>query len=376
MRKTLGVIRGARNSVIEFYQHFETFDVRFIAASFKPFVYTGARKDNFWLVNLPFYPPLGFDPALLVRQQGNLSWVFIKDLESYLAGCDAICITDSYYFFNLQVVQWAKKYSMPVVTIIWTSIPHHITTWLPPYSYITQQIVEATDLFILRSKTALQFTDSLDIPRNKVKVIYKGMNLSKFKPRPRKEKEDLKILFTGSLATAKGLDDLLDVYRRLRQKYTNISFIVAGDGEMKSELEKQDRKGIVDFRGFVAYDRLPELYAEADIFCTPSKYQTLFGIKVWEEYFSYTLMEAQAAGLPIVSTKTGGILEEVGDDNLLVKPGDRKALAEALEKLIVNPSLRERLGWENRKRAEKLYDARKQALETENAILDLLHKRK
>jgi len=156
-RKTIAVVRGNRQNVISFYENFEELNVKFISASFKPFKYRSGNK-NFEFINLPYYNFLKFDPAKLFNQYGNLSFAFIRNLEEYLEGVDIINISDTYYFSNLQAVNWAKKNRVPVVTVVWCTIPNHITTWFPPYSFITKKIVEATDLFILRSKTALIFT--------------------------------------------------------------------------------------------------------------------------------------------------------------------------------------------------------------------------
>ena len=108
----------------------------------------------------------------------------------------------------------------------------------------------------------------------------------------------------------------------------------------------------------------------ADIFVTPSKNLKFLSIKVWEEYFSYTLMEAQASGLPIVATRCGGISEEIDSRNYRVPQGDKEALYKALEGLIESSTKRRQLGDINRRRAEKLFDSRVQAKLTEKAILN------
>jgi len=372
-RKTIAVVRGNRQNVISFYENFEELNVKFISASFKPFKYRSGNK-NFEFINLPYYNFLKFDPAKLFNQYGNLSFAFIRNLEEYLEGVDIINISDTYYFSNLQAVNWAKKNKVPVVTVVWCTIPNHITTWFPPYSFITKKVVEATNLFILRSRTALKFTDSLNIPRSKTKVIYKGIDLQKFSPSPvTSRRSQITILFTGNLSRAKGLDDLLYVFEELREHYKGLKLIVAGDGEMREQIKRLSLSSTsVEFRGFVPYERLPDLYREADIFCAPSKEKRLLGIKVWEEYFPYALMEAMASGLPIVSTRSGGIDEEVGNENPLVVRGDTNALKIALDSLILDKNKRQRISSLNRARAKEFFDEKIQAQKTEEAILKLL----
>ncbi|OGM64300.1 hypothetical protein A2961_00210 [Candidatus Woesebacteria bacterium RIFCSPLOWO2_01_FULL_39_21] len=370
-KKTLSVIRGNRGEVADFYRNFSRFKIKLITGWQS--VFSKTQKDRFEFYFLPFYKPLKFDPASLLNQRGNLSWTYIKDLEECLGGSSIVSITDTYYFFNLQAVNWACANSVPMVTVIWCTIPNHITSWFPPYSFITKKVVEATDLFILRSKTALQFTDSLAVPRSKTKVIYKGVDLHKFSPSPvTNHQSPITVLFTGNLSKAKGLDDLLFVFEHVRKHYKDLKLVIAGDGELRRQIMNLHGRGVVDYRGFVPYEKLPDLYREADIYCAPSKYKSFLGIKVWEEYFSYALMEALGSGLPIVTTSSGGIEEEVGSKNLLIEPGNRHQLKKALTRLIESKSLRLSLALNNRKRAEELFDAKKQAELTEKAILEVV----
>ncbi|MFV1917771.1 MAG: glycosyltransferase, partial [Patescibacteria group bacterium] len=124
--------------------------------------------------------------------------------------------------------------------------------------------------------------------------------------------------------------------------------------------------------GYVKHTEIPKIYRKADIFVSPSR-ERYIGPFLWnEEFFGYTLMEAQASGLPIAATRCGGIPEEVGEDNLLVDQNDPKNLILALKTLIKDDKLRRELGRKNRKRAEKLFDLKKQVKKTETEILKLL----
>lgn len=371
-KRVMAVIRGTRESVIDFYEEFEKFEVRFIAGSRKPYRYH-SEKTNFQFINTGFFKPIIFDPASIFTHYGNLSWIYFKELERYLEGVDVVNITDTYYFINYQAVNWAMKNNVPVVTIIWCTIPNHITTWLPPYSYITKKVIEATELFILRSRTALNFTDSINIPRSKVKVIYKGVDLRVFKPQKRQsESGKVNLLFVGNLTKAKGLDDLIEIFLRLYKKYNDIELTVAGSGEMENTVIKLGRQYPINFKGFVEYEKLPELYRNADVFCIPSKERKLLGLSLTGEYFPYVAMEALASGLPIVASRIGGLPEAIGGDNFIVSPGDLRALEKAIEGLVKDKSFRQSLGAKNRKRAEVKFNIKLQAEKTEDAILSIL----
>lgn len=176
----------------------------------------------------------------------------------------------------------------------------------------------------------------------------------------------INILFVGNLTRAKGIDDLVFVFKKLRNNYQNIKLTVCGDGPLDKILKSD---GVL-YKGKVKYDSLPEIYKTADIFVSPSKDVKIFGIKVWEEYFSYTLMEAQAAGLPIIATKCGGISEEIDSRNYLITQGDRDGLYNALDGLINDSKKRLMLGEINRRRALEYFDARIQAAATEREIIN------
>jgi glycosyltransferase involved in cell wall biosynthesis len=118
-------------------------------------------------------------------------------------------------------------------------------------------------------------------------------------------------------------------------------FVLAGDGSERAALEQQAAAlgvaGQVTFAGQVPNSALRQmLSAEWRVFVLPSL----------EEPLGVVIVEAMAAGLPIVATRAGGVLDLVRDEEtaLLVPPGDSAALAAAQIRLARDPALRERLG--------------------------------
>ena len=228
--------------------------------------------------------------------------------------------------------------------------PKSYKFWLPPYSLITKKVVAATDLFILRNKSAMGFARSIGVPNKKIQVIYKGIDLKKFSPVKKISSQKVNILYIGKNIISKGVGDLQKAYQKLINDGLKVNLKIVSNAP---------------------YSNLPEIYRWADICCSPSREIRFLGIKIWEEYFSYTLMEAQASGLPIVTTKSLGVIEEVDPRNEIVEKGDTDALYKSLKKLVLSKSLRLKLGKINRVRAEKFFDAKIQAKETEAAILKI-----
>jgi glycosyltransferase involved in cell wall biosynthesis len=115
--------------------------------------------------------------------------------------------------------------------------------------------------------------------------------------------------------------------------------LLAGDGSLRPVLEGRPRVHLLGVR-----KDLPELLSGCDLFALASD---------WEGH-PIALMEAMAAGLPVVATAVGGVPEIVGDAGLLVPPGDRDALHSALENAL---KMREKCAFTSRKRAE-MFDIR------------------
>jgi glycosyltransferase involved in cell wall biosynthesis len=121
-------------------------------------------------------------------------------------------------------------------------------------------------------------------------------------------------------------------------------FAIVGDGELRDELEASARETPnVVLTG--TRDDIPDVLASLAVFAFPSLYEGL----------CLAVIEAQAAGVPVVATPVGGIRETVvdGETGLLVPPGDPPALARAIRRLLGDRELAERLAAEARKRVER-----------------------
>jgi glycosyltransferase involved in cell wall biosynthesis len=122
--------------------------------------------------------------------------------------------------------------------------------------------------------------------------------------------------------------------------------LVAGDGPQRAELEAEVlRLGVGDDVSLLGdRDDVPELLAAADVFVLPSR----------SEAMPMSVLEAMAAGLPVIASEVGGVPELVlaGKTGLLVEPGRPDALALAIQCLGADPALRRRMGEAGRRRAE------------------------
>lgn len=162
--------------------------------------------------------------------------------------------------------------------------------------------------------------------------------------------EALVIASVGRLHPVKGLAKLLVAMKSVHARFPEVYLWLVGDGELRSTLEAQARQlGLDDVVVFTG-TRLdvPEILTAVDIFTLASHVEGM----------PNAILEAMAAGLPVVATQVGGVPEIVveGQTGLLVPPADDKVLAQALLTLIEDASLRRRLGLAGRQRVLGQFD--------------------
>ena len=155
------------------------------------------------------------------------------------------------------------------------------------------------------------------------------------------------LLFVGRHEPRKGLLTLLKAYRLLRLDGTRCRLLVVGTGPQEREARRYvmtRRLPDVEFLGRVGDAEKAQLFRTADVYVSPATGRESFGI---------VLLEAMAAGAPIVCSDIHGYKGVVRREReaLLVEPGDRKALAAAMGRLLADPDLRSRLSRAGRERA-------------------------
>jgi phosphatidylinositol alpha-mannosyltransferase len=182
------------------------------------------------------------------------------------------------------------------------------------------------------------------------RIIPNGVDLDRFaEAEPYEELRDgtLNILFLGRLEERKGFIYLLKAYHRLRKRHVDARLLVVGAGPKLREYKRYvGLRGIrdVEFLGRVTDEQKVRYFASADIYCAPNTGQESFGI---------VLLEAMAAGVPIVASDIHGFkrVVERNVQGLLVEPRNPRALAAALYTLATDADLRHRMGDAGRERA-------------------------
>jgi L-malate glycosyltransferase len=188
----------------------------------------------------------------------------------------------------------------------------------------------ATSLVIANAQAVADDTRVNErLPAEKLAVVYNGLPESAFAaPDPATiETQNPVLLCVANLKSHKGHRHLLDAVALLQARGTPCTVLLAGEGEERQALERQAARLGADVRFLGATQRTGALLARADVVVLPSL----------SEGMSNAVMEAMAAGRPIVATDVGGTPELLRGRGLLVAPGDPLGLAAAIEHLLADP---------------------------------------
>jgi glycosyltransferase involved in cell wall biosynthesis len=181
-------------------------------------------------------------------------------------------------------------------------------------------------------------------------VVPLGIDLDRFaSARPALEKERPLVGNVARLAPQKDHRTLIEAARLVPEA----EFVIVGDGELRSELERAAGPNV---RLLGARDDVPELLASFDVFAFPSLFEGL----------CVAVIEAQAAGVPVVATPVGGIRETVvdGETGLLVPTGDPAALAAAIRRLLEDREAAQAMAAEAKRRVRERFSVERVVEET------------
>lgn len=208
-------------------------------------------------------------------------------------------------------------------------------------AFVCRQLARITAAVTCVSpETAREFADETGIPARRVGVLSLGVDTDRFQPPPSGGRAETRPVVFGCAARLnpiKGHDVLLAAAAELRRRgRTGFQVRLIGDGPVRPSLEALAASfGLGDTVGFLGTRHdLPEQLQDLDVFVLPSH----------REGRPLSIMEALAAGLPVVATAVGSVpgLVRDGETGLLVEPGDPAALADAMETMLLDASFRQR----------------------------------
>jgi len=237
--------------------------------------------------------------------------------------------------FSLVALQTvlARDLLAPRAALVFYSAVNVPRTWRPPYRWIEGLVLRRADG---------AHAPNADVPailrgkgmRGPTEVIPLGVDVQRFAKAAPLELPEIRrprIGFVGRLEPVKGLDVLLDAVAQLR---TPASLVIVGDGSLGGHLHQR-----AHVLPSVSYDQVPSLLKALDVLVLPS----VTILPLHREQFGRVLVEAMAAGVPVIGSSSGAIPEVIGDAGLVVPERDAAALANAIERVLTDAQLRAQL---------------------------------
>lgn len=209
-----------------------------------------------------------------------------------------------------------------------------------PIFYLAEVALQPwADMLLAVSESEAEFSRQIGFPPAKIRIIRNGVRPEAYTPVGLGERSSQRTVGTvTSFRPQKDSKTFLNACALLHKYDKSLHFVACGAGrqlgQAKRTAERLALGGQVEFTGWV--DDIPARIASWDVFVLATHFEGL----------SFALLEAMAAGLPIVASRAPGVEEVIvhGETGLLVPPDDPEALAEAARQLLEQPLLAERMG--------------------------------
>ena len=206
-------------------------------------------------------------------------------------------------------------------------------------------------VYVPSRQTGKELVDK-GLSADKIRPYPRGVDAEAYHPRYRngfyqrhyKLGDDLKLLYVGRVSKEKNLPLLVDVFKDLSAVMPNLHLVVVGEGPYFREMKKALEGRPATFTGFLQGRDLAEAYAAAEMFVFPSTTDT----------FGNVILEAQASGLPVIVTDSGGPRENMidGETGLMVRGDDPAAFRRAVAELAGDPLRLKKMGQAARRYVE------------------------
>ncbi len=275
------------------------------------------------------------------------------------------------HFFNdgLDAVEIGKRLDLPVVT---TLHGHDITKHdnANRGNPRTAGFFASVTRVIAVSRFIAEQALARGCPEDKLLQHYIGIDLERFS-NAKRETEHPSLLFVGRLVEKKGCTYLLQAVQKLKPRFPELQLTLVGDGGLAESLrrEAEEREIDVVFCGSQDAGQIREHMSRSWLFVAPS----ITAADGDAEGLGMVFLEAQALETPVVSFRSGGVVEAVQDETsgLLCDEKDVDALAANIATLLENRDLRHNMGLAGRRRVEEQFDIRRQCAKLETIYAEL-----
>lgn len=247
--------------------------------------------------------------------------------------------------YDMVIIENRPGYALKLSAHINAMIVHHLhNDFLNKHVNGAKEIYDTATRIITVSNYIGNCVKSIDQQGQKCVTVYNGIDLNSFSQAQAQElnrsalglkPNDFVMIFSGRIVQQKGIRELILAMNMLKE-YEDIKLLVIGssfygndnaDNDYVKQL-KENAQGLEDriiFTGFVPYSQMPNYLAISDVAIIPS---------LWDDPLPTSVLEAMAMGMPIITTRRGGIPEEVTPDNAILLPTDHNFVSKLLAAIL------------------------------------------
>lgn len=251
-----------------------------------------------------------------------------------------------------RIASWRAGIPLIAISRGWTGEDYYIRV----YEWIDKMFLRLSDHIVAVSAKQQQKVTDLGIPNDKVTVIHNCINVNgrveptaSIRTELGLESDALLVISAGRLSPEKNYGGMIDAAKIVAEKNRNVNFAVFGEGVLRAELEEKITTAGLSDRFFLPgfHTGMQSILSEIDIFVLPS----------FTEGLPNVILEAFAAGKPVVATAVGGTPEVVEDgvSGFLTDPQKPEYMAECILRLAEDPELRKVMGTRGLESVKKNY---------------------
>lgn len=310
-------------------------------------------------------------PVFTLRKQGKFDLSLLASLVKLMRR-ERIDLLQTYLF---TANTWARLAAIIAKVPLIITSERNVNMWEERYKQVLGRVLDRwTQRTIANSNAVQDYLVRRGITPQKITVISNGVDANRFAitDTPEAIKTEFAIPLhhqvvglIARLEPAKDVATFLRAAALVAQQRQDVSFLIVGDGSLRSHLEQQAHQLRLNGRVFFTGPRrdVPRLLSVCNL-------SVLSSLK---EGMSNTIMESMAAGKPMVATNVGGNAELIahGETGLLTPTQDSAALAAAMQKILEDPALAERMGQQAKRRIAQLFSAESLVTRTEQLYDEL-----
>ena len=244
------------------------------------------------------------------------------------------------YPCGFAVLEASRRTGVPNVVSIQGGDGHWVGSCCETHRQAMVQVLDHANAVLIGCDSfRAEVVERLGTDPDRFTIVPGAVDTARFTPGPPPPETPPVMLYHGRVDARKGVLDLLQACRLLRDGGDGFHLLISGIGptfdQTAAQIEALGLQDCVEMTGYIDYDRVPEIYRRASIFASPT----------YAEGFSNTILEAMASRMAVVSCRAVGVVDCIrdGENGLLTEPGDIPALAEALRRVLRDAGLRQRL---------------------------------